>query len=548
MFCDGFKGHIDLGCCLFAKEKKIELVLFKPNTTHITQPADIVVLAQIKRKMRERIHLWHGDIQNINAGRVLDQYTMIWDVAWHVFEEVFAQPEICQTAFRKAGLYPWNPYALDFSKVTASSVYKRGEFPDPNPYYDGPQEYIVPESAGVSNGPGGGAGSSAMVPDGAGARAENDVAGGDEFAELLSTTHTLQQSGSHSMTSSSHSSAPGSDSSASGSHSMTLGSHSSAPGSYSLAPGSHSSAPSSYSSAPSSHSSASGRRRFQRSITKVNSMTYNSNSLPSGSDEATASASSSFSIAPANGITIGNNELFVPVAEGPPVNCDMDLDILASNNYQVCLPLSDCPSPNMDNVDMDKHNLDKDYWSDKVDRRHPGSAATSSDTVEQHVTSPGLASPPSVATREPGQSVAPNTARISDEQQSEDMGHGQSLSLQKQLPHSAGLSRPAPRPEPSATVTSSALEHITSLEDEQEKIMASAAQKSWKRTQYELIFLNPEKVSIFEKLYQAGHRDVRNTDYQVTDDLIHRFFHILHSLYLYILTQTVYTVLHSQIF
>ena len=527
MFCDGFKGHIDLGCCLFAKEKKIELVLFKPNTTHITQPADIVVLAQIKRKMRERIHLWHGDIQNINAGRVLDQYTMIWDVAWHVFEEVFAQPEICQTAFRKAGLYPWNPYALDFSKVTASSVYKRGEFPDPNPYYDGPQEYIVPESAGVSNGPGGGAGSSAMVPDGAGARAENDVAGGDEFAELLSTTHTLQQSGSHSMTSSSHSSAPGS---------------------YSSAPGSHSSAPSSYSSAPSSHSSASGRRRFQRSITKVNSMTYNSNSLPSGSDEATASASSSFSIAPANGITIGNNELYVPVEEGPPVNCDMDLDILASNNYQVCLPLSDCPSPNMDNVDMDKHNLDKDYWSDKVDRRHPGSAATSSDTVEQHVTSPGLASPPSVAAREPGQSVASNTARISDEQQSEDMGHGQSLSLQKQLPHSAGLSRPTPRPEPSATVTSSALEHITSLEDEQEKIMASAAQKSWKRTQYELIFLNPEKVSIFEKLYQAGHRDVRNTDYQVTDDLIHRFFHILHSLYLYILTQTVYTVLHSQIF
>ena len=507
LFCDGFKGHIDLGCCLFAKEKKIELVLFKPNTTHITQPADIVVLAQIKRKMRERIHLWHGDIQNINAGRVLDQYTMIWDVAWHVFEEVFAQPEICQTAFRKAGLYPWDPYALDFSKVTASSAYKRGEFPDPNPYYDGPQEYIVPESAGVSNGAGGGAGSSTMVPDGAGARVENNVAGRDEFAgselgatlnlgvsvdaanqtSVLSTTHTLQQSGSHSMTS-----------------------------------GSHSSAPSSYSSASGSHSSASGRRRFQRSITKVNSMTYNSNSLPSGSDEvtATASASSSFSIAPANGITIGNNELYVPVVEGPPVNCDMDLDILGSNNnYQVCLPLSDCPSLNMDNVDMDKHNMDKDYWFDKVDRGHLGSAAASSDTVEQHVTSPGLTTTPYVAAREQGKSVAPDTARISDEQQFEDMGHGQSLSLQK-LPHTAGLSRPAPRPVPSATVTVSALEHITSLEEEQKKIMASAAHKSWKRSQYELIFLNPEKVSIFEKLYQAGHRDVRNTDYQVTDNLI----------------------------
>ena len=464
-------------------------MLFKPNTTHVVQPADIVVFNLIKQKMREGIHRWHGDIRNINAQSTLGQYNLMWEVAWPAFEDVFSRPEIVQTAWRKAGLFPWNPNAPDFSKLSASNIYKRGEFPDPNPSYDGPQEHIVPESRARSGVVVAGARAGVGNEDGAGGEDEEDgagAAGAADGAEVMAEdgARDRAEDGARTGTGNGAVARPvdrdvemdrvgdGLD-------------------------------------VAEEIAGTEARTEFPNlgvSSSQSESTSVAAMELPLLNSTFQQSASHSPSPAPPNSLASSNCNVAVPLPDCSPITTDMDLDsFIGECELGVSSGLQPVGSRPLDATDMHK-----DYWFDP-NSRHLGSAAASSNSVVQKVTSPplSLATPNAFAAREPDNARSSISGR-----QSEDIRQP----LQNKLPHSADLSRATPRPgAQSATVTSSAQEDITSLEQEQDQISASVVQKSWKLSQYELIFLTPDKVDKFERLYQAGHLDVRNTDYQVTN-------------------------------
>ena len=466
-------------------------MLYKPNTTHVVQPADIVVFNLIKQKMREGIHRWHGDIRNINAQSTLGQYNLMWEVAWPAFEDVFSRPEIVQTAWRKAGLFPWNPNAPDFSKLSASNIYKRGEFPDPNPSYDRPQEHIVPESrarsgvvvagarAGVGNEDGAGGESiagadAAGAADGAGVRGED---GATDRAEDGSWTGTGNGAVARPVDRDGEMDRVGAG--------LDVAGEIAGPEARTMSPNL-------------------GVSSSQSESTSVAAM-----ELPLLNSTFQQSASHSPSPAPPDSLASSNSHVAVPLPDCSPIITDMDLDSFIG---ECQLGVSSGLQP-VGSRPLDAEDLHKDYWFD-TNSRHLGSAAASSNSVVQKVTSPPL----SLAIPDPFAAREPDNARSSiSGGQSEDIRQP----LQNGLPHSAGLPRATPRPgAQSATVTSSAQEDITSLEQEQDQISASVAQKSWKLSQYELIFLTPDKVAKFERLYQAGHLDVRNTDYKVTNTLL----------------------------
>ena len=46
---------------------------------------------------------WHGDKDDINAGKTLDQYTKMSVVAYKAFEATFKNPDVIKQAWQKTG-------------------------------------------------------------------------------------------------------------------------------------------------------------------------------------------------------------------------------------------------------------------------------------------------------------------------------------------------------------------------------------------------------------------------------------------------------------
>ena len=65
-------------------------------------------------------HHWHAD----NPGKKLDQYSMM-SVAHSAFEKTFSRRETVISGFRKCGLVPWNPMAVDVTKLRPGSMYSQ---------------------------------------------------------------------------------------------------------------------------------------------------------------------------------------------------------------------------------------------------------------------------------------------------------------------------------------------------------------------------------------------------------------------------------------
>ena len=64
---------------------------------------------------------WHHQ----HPGQVLTKYTLMPNVAWQAFEEVFSNRELLQTGFRIAGIFPWNRMAVHWQKLTAGTLYAK---------------------------------------------------------------------------------------------------------------------------------------------------------------------------------------------------------------------------------------------------------------------------------------------------------------------------------------------------------------------------------------------------------------------------------------
>ena len=107
LFMDGASPHISLAMAEYCKAHGIQPWLFKPNTTHLTQPLDLTVRKSLKDKLKRKVTEW----QQRNPTS-LTKYTVV-PLLREAVEEVLTKPSIIINGFRRAGLVPWAGRKLD---------------------------------------------------------------------------------------------------------------------------------------------------------------------------------------------------------------------------------------------------------------------------------------------------------------------------------------------------------------------------------------------------------------------------------------------------
>ena len=108
---DGYSSHINLAISEFCCNNDIILYCFPHHASHIIQPLDISCLWSTKK-------LWNNSILELqakfNQSVTRSNFFPVFDKAW---EGAKLNPRNVISGFRKAGLVPWNPDALDYTRI-----------------------------------------------------------------------------------------------------------------------------------------------------------------------------------------------------------------------------------------------------------------------------------------------------------------------------------------------------------------------------------------------------------------------------------------------
>lgn len=115
LFLDGHVSHRSLKLSEFCFEKKIVLVSFLPNTTHMSQPMDVVVFGAVKRK-------WASTLQNFKIQNREEQ-SMSKATFLNMLNECLNQTltsTILQNSFTKTSLFPFNADNFDYSQLPSN--------------------------------------------------------------------------------------------------------------------------------------------------------------------------------------------------------------------------------------------------------------------------------------------------------------------------------------------------------------------------------------------------------------------------------------------
>ena len=73
--------------------------------TQVSQPLDVSTFSPLEKRIQLLSHCLHSD--PTNAGRKLDQYSMMKIVVYEAVQQVFSKRETVISGFRRTGLVPW---------------------------------------------------------------------------------------------------------------------------------------------------------------------------------------------------------------------------------------------------------------------------------------------------------------------------------------------------------------------------------------------------------------------------------------------------------
>ena len=73
--------------------------------TQVSQPLDVSTFSHLEKRIQLLSHCLHSD--PTNAGRKLDQYSMMKIVVYEAVQQVFSKWETVISGFRRTGLVPW---------------------------------------------------------------------------------------------------------------------------------------------------------------------------------------------------------------------------------------------------------------------------------------------------------------------------------------------------------------------------------------------------------------------------------------------------------
>ena len=118
LLIDGAKCHILLFISKLCDQENIILYTLLPNVTHLIQPLNLVLMGSVKSVYKEEVQTWHkenlGDVYNKEA--FIGVFTKLWKKCSNVENAV--------NGFCKAGIFPWNPSAVEGKKLAPALLYQ----------------------------------------------------------------------------------------------------------------------------------------------------------------------------------------------------------------------------------------------------------------------------------------------------------------------------------------------------------------------------------------------------------------------------------------
>ena len=118
LFMDSAGPHISLAMADFCKAHQIQPWLFKSNCTNITQPLELTVMNSLKDVFKRKVNEW----QQTNMTS-LSKYTVVPLLRALVEELLVSRPGVIVSSFWYAGQVPWNPLAVEQTKLIPSSIF-----------------------------------------------------------------------------------------------------------------------------------------------------------------------------------------------------------------------------------------------------------------------------------------------------------------------------------------------------------------------------------------------------------------------------------------
>ena len=129
LFLDGAAPHISLAMAEYCKTFGIQPWLLKPNSTHLLQPLDLTFLKVLKGLLKQKCITWQQDPRHV--GSALTKYSIVFLLREAVEEVLASSPNTIASGFRRGGLSPWNPAAVNTGKMLPSTVFAQTAIPEP---------------------------------------------------------------------------------------------------------------------------------------------------------------------------------------------------------------------------------------------------------------------------------------------------------------------------------------------------------------------------------------------------------------------------------
>ncbi|KAM9525235.1 uncharacterized protein ACWYII_043994 isoform 2-T2 [Salvelinus alpinus] len=108
---EGHKSHLDPEVIEAARKENVVLLVLPPNSSHILQPLDLTYFSALKTGFFKVA----GDLCHFKNSVVISK--MDFPMVLHQPYQQCKERKIVVSGFRKAGIFPFNPSAIDWSKI-----------------------------------------------------------------------------------------------------------------------------------------------------------------------------------------------------------------------------------------------------------------------------------------------------------------------------------------------------------------------------------------------------------------------------------------------
>lgn len=115
-FVDGHSSHVAIEVADLCQGLGIILIALYPNTTRITQPADVSIFKPLKDQWRKQLEVWRSE----HPGEIFTVKQFGPTLKKTVDEGI--EKDSIVNGFRVCGLYPFNADNVDYSKCLAENV------------------------------------------------------------------------------------------------------------------------------------------------------------------------------------------------------------------------------------------------------------------------------------------------------------------------------------------------------------------------------------------------------------------------------------------